>query len=240
MDSYIFKLTDNFIEHLSDADYTLRLRILKYSFPEWKCMVDTLIDVARKLCELRGKKNIFWVCLPIMTNLSFPFREDEMRRWNVGSFVLFLERIPQVHPEMAFILFRLIDWVVEYPGFVQFFKQNEHSYRDLCHSFRNEDGKEQRHWVTGRFFNTLIEMNAYFKQVLPVPVPIRTSFFGTRLKLCRIDVPRFLIVSEKKRQKMMVISGISSKLIQKIFQSSGDSGRNEQIRLMILVKKLIG
>ena len=78
-----------FLERLKDADYLLRLRVLKYCFSEWRCMVNIIIAVARKLCELSGKKSIFRECLPILTNLSFHFGEDEKKRWNERTFVLF-------------------------------------------------------------------------------------------------------------------------------------------------------
>jgi hypothetical protein len=155
-----------------------------------------------------------------VTHIRFIFREDEIQRWNEGTFVLFLLKVPHIDPQMAFILMRLIEWIVEYPDLVSFFQKffkKPEPYRDLIHS--SQDGREVLFQITGDFFNFLIRMNKYFTQVLPAPSAIRKSFFGTRLKLCRMDVPLFLVVSSRKRRKMMVISGMSLKVLQKFFQN---------------------
>lgn len=208
-------------EFVGDYYDHFRTRVLKYSAPEWRSMVSTILAVARKLCEVQGQKRILRECLCDLTQITFTFREDEIQRWNEGTFVLFLLKVPHIDPQMAFILIRLIEWIVEYPDLVSFFQKffkKPEPYRDLIHS--SQDGGEVLFQITGDFFNFLIRMNKYFTQVLPVPVTIRTSFFGTRLNLCRMDVPIFLMISYRKRRKMMVISGMSLKVLQKVFQNS--------------------
>jgi len=211
-------LLTRFLEDYYDH---FRTRVLKYSASEWRSMVKTIIAVARKLCELQGQKRILRECLYDLTHITFTFREDEMQRWNEGTFVLFLLKVPHIDPQMAFILMRLIEWIVEYPDLVSFFRRvfkKPEPYRDLLHS--TQDGGEVLIQITGDFFNFLIGINDNFQKMLPAPVAIRTSFFGTRLNLCRMDVPIFLMIYSRKRRKMMVISGMSLKVLQKVFQNS--------------------
>lgn len=208
------ELLENYYDHF-------RTRVLKYCASEWKSMVLTIIAVARKLCELQGQKRIFRECLYDLTHITFTFREDEIQRWNEGTFVLFLLKVPHIDPQMAFILMRLIEWIVEYPDLVSFFRtvfKKPEPYRDLLQS--TQDGREVLFQITGDFFNFLIRMNDNFQKVRLVPVAIRTSFFVKRLNLCRMDVPIFLMISYRKRRKMMVISGMSLKVLQKVFQNS--------------------
>lgn len=208
------ELLENYYDHF-------RTRVLKYCAPEWRSMVLTIIAVARKLCELQGQKTILPQCLRVLTQIKFTFREDEIQRWNEGTFVLFLLKVPHIDPQMAFILIRLIEWIVEYPDLVSFFRRvfkKPEPYRDLIHS-SEEDG-EVLFQITGDFFDFLIRMNDNFQKVRLVPVAIRTSFFVKRLNFCRMDFPIFLMISYRKRRKMMVISGMSLKVLQKVFQNS--------------------
>jgi hypothetical protein len=207
-------------EFVGDYYDHFRTRVLKYSAPEWRSMVSTILAVARKLCELQGQRTMLRECIFDLTNIRFIFRSEENERWNKGTFVLFLLKVPHIDPQMAFILMSLIQWVVEYPNLVSCFRRcfrEREPYCDLDHSY--QDGQEVLIQNTGNFVNFLIGTNDNFQQVLPAPSAIRTSFFGKRLKLCRMDVPLFLVVSSRKRRKMMVISGMSLKVLQKFFQN---------------------
>ena len=210
----------------------LRTRVLKHGTAgEWRSMVKTLISVAKKLCEGQGQRTVLRECFFDLTNLTFIFRSEENERWDRGTFVLFLLKVPHIDPQIAFILMTLIQWVVEYPDLVSCFRRcfrEPKPYCDLNHSY--QDGQEVLIHNTGNFVNFLIGTNDNFQQVLPAPIAIRKSFFGTRLKLCRMDVPLFLVVSSRKRRKMMVISGMSLKVLQKFFQ---DRLCNYGFRLML-------
>jgi len=207
----LLRLITTFLEHLTDADYLLRLRVLKYCFSEWKCMVDTIIAVARKLCELSRDKSIFRGCLPILINLSFHFGEDEKQRWNERTFVLFLLHLRDIEPQMAFILMRLIEWVVEYPGFVAFFRRVEPKSNDYY-----ESSQGQHIQVTGDFFNFLIRMNQTFKKRMQTPVYLQRSIFATRVTLRSLYAFRFLKIGSRERENLLVLSGIASKLIDRL------------------------
>jgi len=212
------KLLTGFLEAYCDH---FRTRVLRYCASEWRLMVKTIIAVARKLCELQGQRAMLRECIFDLTNIRFIFRSDENERWNKGTFVLFLLKVPHIDPQMAFILMSLIQWIVEYPNLVSYFRRcfkEREPYCDLDHSY--QDGQEVLIQNTGNFVNFLIGTNDNFQQVLPAPSAIRTSFFGKRLKLCRMDIPLFLVVSSRKRRKMMVISGMSLKVLQKVFQNS--------------------
>ena len=200
-----------FLERLKDADYLLRLRVLKYCFSEWRCMVNTIIAVARKLCELSGQKSIFRECLPILTNLSFHFGEDEKKRWNERTFVLFLLQLPDIDPQMAFILMRLIEWVVEYPGFVAFFRRVEPKSNDYYVSSQGEHIQ-----VTGDFFNFLIRMNKTFKKRVQTPVYLQRSIFAIRVTLYGLNAFRVLQICSRERKNLLVLSSIASKLIERL------------------------
>lgn len=208
-------------EFLEDYYDHFRTRVLKYSASEWRSMVKTIIAVARKLCEQQGQKRILRECLCDLTQINFTFREDEIQRWNEGTFVLFLLKVPHIDPQMAFILMRLIEWIVEYPDLVSFFRRVFKKPPISYFLESTPDGGEVLIQITGDFFNFLIGINDNFQKMLPAPVAIRTSFFGTRLNLCRMDIPIFLMISSRKRRKMMVISGMSLKVLQKVFQNSG-------------------
>lgn len=228
------RLITTFLEHLTDADYLLRLRVLKYCFSEWRCMVNTIIAVARKLCDLSGQKSIFRECLLMMTNISFHFGEDEKERWNERTFVLFLLQLPDIDPQMAFILMRLIEWVVEYPGFVAVFRRAEprlHGYYVTS--------QEEHIQITGDFFNFLIQMNKTLKKRVQTPVYLQRSFFATRVTLRSLNAFRVLKICLRERENLLVLSGIASKLIDRLL-CKGPKRMHHIINRFIFPKKLMG
>jgi hypothetical protein len=214
----ILRLCADLERHVTHADNPLRILILKYFFSEWKWMVNLIIAVARKLCELTGQKGIFRQCLPILTNLSSRFGKDEMERWNERTFVLFILKQKGIDPQMAFILMRLIEWVVEYPGFVSFFRRVEHTLHGYYPS--SQDGEDVYIQVTGDFFNFLIQINETFKKSLKkrvqTPVYLQRSFFATRVTLCSLNTFRVLKICTRERENLLVLSGIASKLIERL------------------------
>jgi hypothetical protein len=216
----ILRLCESLQKLVEDCDQHFRTTVLRYCAGNWKSMVLTIIAVARKLCELQGQKRMPMQCVYDLTHITFTFREAEIQRWNERTFVLFLNQVPYVNPQMAFILMRLIEWIAGYPNLVssfhQYFKKPE-PYHDSLDS--SQDGREVKIQITGDFFLFIVHLNNVFKKRLPSALFLQDVVFPHRVTgLCGHNP--FIVFKNTSRERIRILrkSSLISLLIKRTFQ----------------------
>jgi len=201
------KLLSNF-QVKFDRKSAVLTHFLGVHYADWDHFKQLVINIAGKLCDI-GRLNILPECLYILMN-----HEIKPRIWDAGSFVLFLNYIDE---DLTKMFFYIIHGIIGHPFFGQYCEHiRQNCYIQLGYSpIHTRDFSGKLVYNGFEFYDSLVEINAYFMGYIPVHLPM--PFFQSRLHLCNLDVARFRNSSLKQRQKMLLISGISSLLIRRFF-----------------------
>ena len=177
-------------------------------YADWEHYKQLILSVAEKLCD-NGRLNLLPECLYILMN-----HEIKPRIWDAGSFVLFLNYIDK---ELTKMFFYIIHGIIGHPFFGQYCEHNRQNCDiQLGYSpIHTRDFRVKLVYFGFEFYDSLVQINAYFMKFIPVHCPM--PFFQSRLHLCDLDVARFRESSLAQRKKMLVISGISRLLIRRFF-----------------------
>jgi len=176
-------------------------------YADWEHYKQLVINVAQKLCDI-GPLNILPECLYILIHHEF-----KPRIWDAGSFVLFLNYIDK---ELTKMVFYIIHGIIGHPIFGPYCEHNKQNCDiQLGYRIYRRDFSLKLEYNGFEFYDSLVEIDAHFMGYIPVHLPM--PFFQSRLHLCDLDVARFRKSSLHQRQKMLLISGISSLLIRRFF-----------------------
>ena len=192
-------------------------------YANWEHFKQLVINIAKKLCDI-GPLNILPECLYILMHHEF-----KPRIWDAGSFVLFLNYVDK---DLTKIFFYIISSVINHPNFGPYcVYHRKNCVIQLGYSpiyTRDYSGKLVYNGF--EFYDALVEINRYFLKFIPIHRPM--PFFQSRMHLCDLDVSQFLKSSLRKRQQMLVISGISRLLVSRIFFK--DTRLSRQMKTIIL------
>ena len=195
------------------------IQLLGIEYENWNYFKQIILNVAEKL----GHPNIdtYFTCMIILIRHQF-----KPRLWNSESFVLFLN---YVDPELTKMFFYIIHGIIQHP----FFGSYCVSERQNC---RMKLGYVRLYELTNleyfgfEFYDSLVEINAYFMGHIPVHRP--SPFFQLRLRLCELDVAQFRKSSLRQKQQMLVISGLSRLLVCRLFFK--DTRLSRQMKTILL------
>ena len=191
-----------------DRKSAVLTHFLGVHYADWDHFKQLVINIAEKLCDIESPR-VLPECLYILMN-----HEIKPRIWDAGSFVLFLNYIDK---DLTKMFFYIIHGIIGHPIFGPYCEHIRHNcYIELGYSpIHTLDWTCKLLYKGFEFYDALVEINAYFMGYIPVHLPM--PFFQSRLHLCDFDVARFRNSSLKQRQKMLLISGISSLLIRRFF-----------------------
>jgi hypothetical protein len=213
------KLLTDFQVRFGDKSAELT-QFLGSDYADWEHFKQLVINIAEKLSRFKDPE-LLPECMSILMKHEF-----KPRFWDAGSFVLFLNYLDK---EITKIFFCIIHKVITHPHFGPYCVHVRQNFRmklgyTRIHAFTDLE-------YTGfEFYDTLVEINAYFLKFIPVHCPM--PFFLSRLPLCDLDVARFRESSLHQRQKMLVISGLSGLLVRRLFFK--DTRLSGQMKTMML------
>ncbi len=192
-----------------DSKSAVLTHFLGVYYADWDHYKQLVINIAEKLCDIESPR-VLPECLYILMH-----HEIKPRIWDAGSFVLFLNYIDK---ELTKMFFYIIHGIIGHPFFGPYCEHNKQNYCLSELGYRpihTRDFSGKLVYNGFEFYDSLVEINAYFMGY--IPVHLQMPFFQSRLHLCDLDVARFRDSSLKQRQKMLLISGISSLLIRRFF-----------------------
>ena len=191
--------------------------LLGRDYAYWCYFKRLLIKVANKIED----SELLPECMYILMHHDY-----KPRFWDSSSFVLYLN---YVDPILTKMFFCIIHAVIDHPNFGPYavhFRKNRKiklGYTTIRY--------EELEYMGFEFYDNLVEINKYFMKFIPVYCHI--PFFQLRLPLCDFDITKFRKSSLAQRQKMLVISGLSRLLIQKLF-CFRDSEMSSQMKTILL------
>lgn len=212
----LLKLISNFETKFND-NLNKYKNLLGSDYSYWCYFKQLVIKVANKIED----SELFPECMYILMHHDY-----KPRFWDYSSFVLYLN---YVDPILTKMFFCIIHAVIDHPNFGPY----------AVHFRKNKKIKlgfttiryEELEYIGFEFYDNLVEINEYFMKFIPIYSPM--PFFQSRLLLCDFDVTKFRKSSLVQRQKMLVISGLTRLLIQKLF-CFRDSEMSSQTKTILL------
>ena len=195
------------------------IQLLGIEYENWNYFKQIILNVAEKL----GHPNIdtYFICMIILIRHQF-----KPRLWNSESFVLFLN---YVDPELTKMFFYIIHGIIQHPFFGSYCVSERQNCRMKLGYVRLYEFTNLEYFGF-EFYDSLVEINAYFMGHIPVHLPM--PFFQSKLHLCDLDVAQFRQSSLRQRQQMLVISGLSRLLVCRLFFK--DTRLSRQMKTILL------